>query len=100
MDYFSTCGEIGKRMADEVLIRVSLRLEAGYKKDKEKTGADKMDVQEEGTDLVGLVKELNETCFQYRREPVRRMICRVCIGPLFLQLPVLIASNNRSQHKS
>ena len=81
VSYLSTCGEIGKGMADEVLLRVPLRLE---KKTSEPENHprnvtdldDNMD-QDDQDDLSDIVKELSATCFEYRREETRRMICKV-----------------------
>lgn len=83
VDYLCTCGEAGKEMADEVLIRVPLGLNVS-RKGKEKSREDKdppfmaidTDDQVDG-DLSEIVKELNATCFEYERENARRIICNV-----------------------
>jgi nuclear pore complex protein Nup85 len=74
VDYMYSCEDIGKQRADEVLLRVPLRLheqtdpgiERGIK----------------AGDVVGVLKDVNQTCFQYQREGVRRTVCRV--GPSYL----------------
>lgn len=83
VDYLCTCGEAGKEMADEVLIRVPLGLNVS-RKGKEKSREDKeppsmaidSDDQVDG-DLSEIVKELNATCYEYEREHARRIICSV-----------------------
>lgn len=84
VDYLCTCGEIGKEMADEVLIRVPLNIKGSLsaeRKPQEKDPSASMEVEEEmqdeDEDLSGIVKELNATCYEYRREHARRMICQV-----------------------
>lgn len=72
-------------MADEVLMRVPLNLKsrtlASQGKSREELGNSSaetaMDIQIENGDLPGTLKDLNVTCYEYQREPVRRMICRV-----------------------
>ena len=91
VDYLCTCGIIGKEAADQVLIRVPLNLHASSSKGKRREGAentseDMDDGQIEDGDLSGVVKELNATCFDYQREPVRRLICRVSASYLRLWL--------------
>ena len=85
VSYLNTCGENGKGMADEVLLRVPLELEKTVSKSddsrpKNSTNlGDNMDQddQDEQDDLSDIVKELSATCFEYRREETRRMICKV-----------------------
>ena len=68
-------------MADEVLLRVPLQLEktatsSGPVKEIALNPGEGMD--EDGQDdLSDIVKELSATCFEYRREETRRMICKV-----------------------
>jgi nuclear pore complex protein Nup85 len=72
VDYMYTCGEVGKQQADEVLLRVPLRLREQLESNvggRIKAG-----------DVVGALKDVNETCFEYKREAVRRTVCRV--GPV------------------
>ncbi|KAI9062477.1 hypothetical protein FKP32DRAFT_1686414 [Trametes sanguinea] len=73
VDYLYSCGNVGREMADQVLMRVPLRLEK-----RASTGT----VGEEAAriragHLAGVLKDVNETCFEYQREEIRRMICRI-----------------------
>lgn len=69
-----SCGDVGKERGDEVLIRVPLRL-------NEKSSASHG--EEEGKiragNVVGILKDVNQTCFDYRREAARRTVCRVSL---------------------
>lgn len=91
-DYMCACGEIGTRRADEVLLRVPLGFSAysqptGYDPvGKKSMGNDDrtMDTEDEASriragDIVGVLKEVNQCCFEHGREGVRRMVCRVSI---------------------
>ncbi|KAI0070891.1 hypothetical protein K474DRAFT_1669600 [Panus rudis PR-1116 ss-1] len=73
VDYLRTCGEIGLEMADEILVRVPLKLEAPK-------SAGNLDVESaqirEGR-LAGVLKEVLATCHDYQREGVRRMVCKI-----------------------
>ncbi len=74
-----SCNEVGKQQADEVLMRVPLRL---YDKSNAVTGteaeAEELRMMETDTEaVVGVLKELNETCSEHKREATRRTICRV-----------------------
>lgn len=75
-------------MADEVLLRVPLnlndtRLSGGPARRAVEDST--MEVEEDSvsmhgdSDLAGIVKELNATCYEFQREQTRRMICRVRI---------------------
>jgi nuclear pore complex protein Nup85 len=70
--YLCSCGNIGMLRADEVILRVPLRLrhtagmEVASEEERIRAG-----------DVVGTLKEVNATCFEYQREEVRRSICRV-----------------------
>ena len=61
VDYMYSCGEVGQSRADEVLLRVPLKLQE----------------QIRAGEIVGVLKDVNRTCFEYKREAVRRTICRV-----------------------
>jgi nuclear pore complex protein Nup85 len=69
---------MGKQQADEVLVRVPLRL---YEKANITTNDADGDLENapslETQPVVGVLKELNETCSEYQREATRRTICRV-----------------------
>jgi len=74
--YMFSCGEIGIKSADEVLMHVPLRLgstESIVQNEGEKNGANSL----KSGDLAGVVKDINATCYEYQREEVRRTICRV-----------------------
>lgn len=92
VDYMCACGETGTHRADEVLLRVPL----GFGTHFESTGCDPggkkpaanddrtMDTEDEASriragDIVGVLKEVNQCCFEHGRENVRRMVCRVSI---------------------
>ncbi len=67
------CGPIGKEMADQVLIRVPLRLRGPRAQD---TSIDEAARIRAG-DLAGLLKEVNTSCFEHQREGARRTVCKV-----------------------
>ena len=94
MDYMCACGEIGTHRADEVLLRVPL----GFNTYSQSAGSDPsgkkstanddriMDTEDAASriragDIVGVLKEVNQCCFEHGREGVRRMVCRVSIVP-------------------
>ena len=93
VDYMCACREIGTHRADEVLLRVPLGFGAysqptGSDPDGKKStsnGDDRtMETEDEASriragDIVGVLKEVNQCCFEHGRESVRRMVCRVCI---------------------
>lgn len=74
MAYMFSCGKIGAKTADEVLVRVPLRLHG-----VESTNATESNVDENPSkgDLSGIIKDLNATCHEYGRENARRSVCRV-----------------------
>lgn len=68
VEYMYSCSEVGKQRADEILLRVPLRLHeqtADSNTERIKTG-----------DIVGVFKEVNQICFEYQREATRRSVCR------------------------
>lgn len=71
-----SCAEIGKERADEVLTRVPLRL---LSKSQPEPGASRVDEKIRAGEVVGVLKAVNQTCYEYQRETVRRTICRVCL---------------------
>lgn len=73
VDYMCTCGDIGKQMADQVLMRVPLRLQ--NPKDPVATGEESTRIR--SGNLAGVLKEINASCFEHQREEVRRMVCRI-----------------------
>ncbi|OCH91378.1 hypothetical protein OBBRIDRAFT_753240 [Obba rivulosa] len=73
VDYMSSCSEIGKAMADQVLMHVPLRLHRPKGAHEGETEI----AQIHAGQLAGVLKEVIATCFEYKREEVRRMICRI-----------------------
>ena len=72
--YLCSCGEIGSARADEVILRVPLHLQrAAVENDSESSD----DRSIRAGDVIGVLKEVNATCFEYKREEVRRTVCRV-----------------------
>lgn len=63
-------------MADQVLMRVPLRLQSP----KDDIAAESESARIRAGNLAGVLKEINATCFEYQREEVRRMICKVRFG--------------------
>lgn len=94
VDYMCACGEIGTYRADEVLRRVPLGF-SPYPQPTESDPSGKkltasddraMDTEDEASriragDIVGVLKEVNQCCFEHGREGVRRMVCRVSMIP-------------------
>ncbi|KAI0917961.1 hypothetical protein AcW1_006947 [Taiwanofungus camphoratus] len=73
VDYMCTCGDIGKQMADQVLMRVPLRLQ----NPKDPVAAGEESTRIRSGNLAGVLKEINASCFEHQREEVRRMVCRI-----------------------
>ncbi|KAK0189185.1 Nup85 nucleoporin-domain-containing protein [Armillaria mellea] len=65
--YMYSCGNVGKERGDEVLMRVPLRLQ------EQKVAEN----QGEMEGIVGTLRDLNQVCFEFQRETVRRVICRI-----------------------
>lgn len=72
--YMYSCGKIGAKTADEVLMRVPLRLHGVGSTNAMESNADE---RSRKGDLSGIMKDLNATCHEYERENARRSICRV-----------------------
>ncbi len=73
VEYLYSCGEIGQGMADQVLMRVPLRLQAP--KDAAAAGEEAARIR--SGHLAGVLKDVNQTCYEHQREEIRRMVCRV-----------------------
>jgi nuclear pore complex protein Nup85 len=73
-----SCDEIGKHQADEVLVRVPLRLYENFNTaaNDKNVGAETVPAVDTEA-VIGVLKELNETCSEHKREATRRIICRV-----------------------
>ncbi|KAH0836428.1 Nup85 nucleoporin-domain-containing protein [Lanmaoa asiatica] len=72
--YMFSCGRIGAKTADEVLVRVPLRLNGVGCTNAMESNADENSSK---GDLSGIIKDLNATCHEYERENARRSICKV-----------------------
>lgn len=83
MAYMFSCGKIGAKTADEVLVRVPLRLHGVGSTNATESNADENSSK---GDLSGIIKDLNATCHEYERENARRSICRVESHWLHFQL--------------
>jgi nuclear pore complex protein Nup85 len=66
--YLYSCGNVGRKTGDEILMRVPLRL---HKKEKE------LEEKFRAGEVVGVMKAINESCLEHKRETVRRAVCRV-----------------------
>ncbi|KAJ7890556.1 Nup85 nucleoporin-domain-containing protein [Mycena olivaceomarginata] len=77
VDYMYSCGDVGKERADEVLIHVPLRLND---KSSVSHGGDEGKIR--AGNVVGVLKDVNQTCFDYRRESARRTVCRIAAQTL------------------
>lgn len=70
--YMYSCGKVGTATADEILVRVPLRLQS-----KPSNANDGGDSQADQGDLSAIVKDVNATCHEYQREAVRRTVCKI-----------------------
>jgi len=72
--YMCSCGPIGRERADQVLLRVPISFKA-------KTG-DHGDVNAaaHSGEVPAALKAVIETCHEYGRESVRRMVCTIAAG--------------------
>ncbi|KAJ6607496.1 Nup85 nucleoporin-domain-containing protein [Mycena sp. CBHHK59/15] len=77
VDYMYSCGDVGKERGDEVLIRVPLRLNEATPS-AHIPGEGKL----RSGNVVGVLKDVNQTCFDYQREVARRTICRIAAQTL------------------
>ncbi|CAL1715565.1 unnamed protein product [Somion occarium] len=68
--YLCTCGPVGHEMADQVLMRVPLKLQAP----KDSDAANEESARIRAGILDGVLKDVNTACFEHQREAVRRMI--------------------------
>lgn len=73
VDYLYTCGGIGEGMADEVLMRVPLRLQPP----RGGTATDEESARIRAGTLAGVLKEVSAACAEHGREATRRAICRI-----------------------
>ncbi|KAF9482632.1 hypothetical protein BDN70DRAFT_966723 [Pholiota conissans] len=70
VDYMYSCNALGQSRADEILLRVPLRLHEQNLDLKVESGI-------RAGDIVGVLRDVNKTCFEYKRENVRRTVCRI-----------------------
>lgn len=78
MAYMYSCGVVGQERADEVLLRVPLRLQ-----DQNSNTTPKEVLKDTEDGVVGTLKEVNRICHEYGREETRRAVCRVGISGIF-----------------
>lgn len=77
-----SCGDIGKKRADQVLLRVPISLAAAR---PPRQGGDRQqtamivdgDGGEVSTRMEGVLKEVIKACYEYERDEARRMVCSV-----------------------
>ncbi|THH20635.1 hypothetical protein EW146_g752 [Bondarzewia mesenterica] len=73
--YMCSCGDIGKERADQVLMRVPFSLvRPDGTIDSSAVGTSE---DARSGEVGGILKEVIQTCFEYGREPVRRMVCAI-----------------------
>ena len=70
VDYMCSCGSTGKEMADQVLMRVPLKLLSPSEQDDESSRI-------RAGDLAGVLKEVIASCHHHQREGARRAVCKV-----------------------
>lgn len=75
VDYLCSCGDIGKEMADEVLVRVPLQLHRLARRAEDMDGDDNAKIR--AGDLAGVLKDVNTSCYEHQREGARRAVCRI-----------------------
>jgi nuclear pore complex protein Nup85 len=73
-----SCADIGKERADEILIRVPLRLDK-QNEVAANPGERQAAAKVLSGEVVGVLQEVNKACFEHQRERTRRTICRVRI---------------------
>lgn len=72
VSYMYSCGKVGAAAADEILVRVPLRLQS-----KPSNTNDSSHSQADQGDLSAVVKDVNATCHEYQREAARRTVCKI-----------------------
>jgi len=76
--YMCSCGPIGRERADQVLLRVSICF-------KSSPGASgDVNAAAHSGEVPAALRAVVETCHEYGRESVRRMVCTVSILPAHL----------------
>lgn len=82
VDYMCSCGDIGKKRADQVLLRVPMSLSAAR---PPRQGGDRQQTAmivdgnsgETSARMEGVLKEVIKACYEYERDEARRMVCSV-----------------------
>ncbi|KAJ7765398.1 Nup85 nucleoporin-domain-containing protein [Mycena maculata] len=74
VDYMYSCGNVGQERGDEVLVRIPLRLKSSTSHGNEG--------KIRAGNVVGVLKDVNQTCFDYRREAARRTVCKIAAQTL------------------
>ncbi|KZT25118.1 hypothetical protein NEOLEDRAFT_1178543 [Neolentinus lepideus HHB14362 ss-1] len=78
VSYLCSCGDIGREMADAVLVRVPLKL--GVR--EEQTGTMVADENSRATGIIRMLKEITQVCRDYERLPAMRTIYKIGAGEL------------------
>ena len=73
--YMCSCGHIGRERADQVLLRVPIN----FKTSPGDSGA--VNAAARSGEVPAALKAVVETCHEYGRESVRRMVCTVSALP-------------------
>ncbi len=79
-----SCGSIGKERADQVLLRVPINFN--------RSGVGSHDANVSGG-VPATLRAVVETCHEYGRESVRRMVCTVRILPVPSLIPLSTLSH-------
>ena len=91
--YMCSCGKIGRERADEILLRVPISFKTGP--------GDSGDVNPaaHSGEVPAALRAVVETCHEYGRESVRRMVCTVFVLPVTSILSFSQAKLRRLQHE-
>src|SRR5258708_1825142 len=77
--YMCSCGRIGRERADELLLRVPISFKAKTRYH------DRVSAAVHSGEVPAALKAVIETCHEYGRESVRRMVCTVSV---LLPMPI------------
>jgi len=89
--YMCSCGSIGRERADQVLLRVPI----SFKTNSGNSGD--VNAAARSGEVPAALKAVVETCHEYGRESVRRMVCTVSVPPATF-IPCLKLSLCRLRH--
>ena len=78
-----SCGTIGKERADQVLLRVPISF---------KTNPGDINAAAHSGEVPAALRAVVETCHEYGRESVRRMVCTVLVHPAISVLCLFFSS--------